>query len=208
MPAGAFRRGGYPSPQPVCWWRWCVPWSAWILLSASRPVLGDPPPLRALQVWLPFVFSSPWNSFAARSLFGSRAALPRPSLVTNSPGIAPGRRSGHRYRARYASSREPAIEIDYFFTSSVNALDCSSPLSFSPTICRSPYSATSSPLGTLSDRSVCRRRTLYRATSRSVNSALLWTRWTSLTPNATYVQGWPFTGSSERSLNVDVISSS
>src|SRR6202022_3237332 len=38
-------------------------------------------------------------------------------------------------RARYASSREPATEIDYFFTSSVNALDCSNPLSFSPTIC-------------------------------------------------------------------------
>src|ERR1035441_6675743 len=84
-------------------------------------------------------------------------------------------------RARYASSRDPAVEIDYFFASSMSTLDCSNPLSFSPTIWCSPYSATSSPLGTLSDRSVCRRRTLYCATSRSVNSALLWTRWTSLT---------------------------
>ena len=45
MPAGAFRRGDYPSPQPVCRWRWCAPSSAWILPPASDPAPGDPPRL-------------------------------------------------------------------------------------------------------------------------------------------------------------------
>src|SRR5581483_205013 len=69
--------------------RWCVPWSAWILPSASVPVPGGPPPPPALLLLHPFVFSSPWNGFAARLRFGSRAALPRPSLVLFSHQASP-----------------------------------------------------------------------------------------------------------------------
>ena len=76
-------------------------------------------------------------------------ARPRPWLAFNGTGSGEIRNlPGH------------ATEIDQFFAPSISALDCSNPLSFSPTICRSPYSATRSPLGTRSERSVCSRRML------------------------------------------------
>src|SRR2546427_13265754 len=52
----------------------------------------------------------------------------------------------------------------------------------SPTLACSEYSATSSPLGFTSDRRPSTRRTLYLPTIRSVTSAPLLSRCTSLTP--------------------------
>src|SRR5713226_743474 len=70
-----------------------------------------------------------------------------------------------------------------------SSLCCSSPLSRSPTICCSEYSATSRPLGLNSVRRSSTKRMLYRPTIRSVTSVPFLILWTSFTPNTTYVHG-------------------
>jgi hypothetical protein len=118
-------------------------------------------------------FCSPFhrqNLRLARSRLASRTRTPLLRRASQSPGITPGRRLA---QANGRDTHLPVCPIpkpSYFFGSFISRLDCSNPLSLSPTICCSRYSATTSPLGTLSDLSVCRRRTSYRATSRSVDS--------------------------------------
>src|ERR1035441_10864509 len=79
------------------------------------------------------------------------------------------------------------VRTDDVYLSS--SLCCSRPLSRSPTICCSEYSATSRPLGLNSDRRSSTHRMLDRPTIRSVTSVSFLILWTSFTPNTTYVHG-------------------